>query len=312
MPARQDDLPGHHYSALEIFYWLSLIIFAAVGLRGSSRVMKITTQIFNLNVQIPSWYSGRLWLMRLGYYKLNRSKTNAGDWIWIVDHSVQIGSEKCFVILGIRLCDLPIDRALKYEDVEPIELIPVTQSNGEIVYAQLKAAKEKTGVPREIIADKGSDIKLGIERFCDEHKETCYVYDMKHALALLLKKELESDASWEDFIKLCQDTKQRVQQTELASLSPPNQRSKARYMNVDILINWGNKILDFLNKDEKEISNQFNLNKVKEKLGWINDYRIKIEEWSNIMNVISCTENFVRKNGIYPIAYYSEDERRIL
>ena len=33
-------------------------------------------------------------------------------------------------------------------------------------------ATEKTGVPREIIADHGSDLKLGIEKFCNQHKET--------------------------------------------------------------------------------------------------------------------------------------------
>jgi hypothetical protein len=172
----------HHYTLSHIFYWISLVLFGAVGLRGASLAMEITMKIFDLNIQTPSWYSGRLWLMRLGYFKLNRQKKIADDWIWIVDHSVQIGSEKCFVILGVRLSDLPIDRALRYEDVEPIELVPVTKSNGDIVYEQLKASAEKTGIPREIIADKGSDIKSGIERFCKEHK-TCYVYDIKHALA---------------------------------------------------------------------------------------------------------------------------------
>lgn len=303
MDSVQNALPGHYYTVFQIFYWISFVIFAAISLRGSSRAMEISMQMFGLNMPIPSWYSGRLWLMRLGYYKLTRPKTRAEDWIWIVDHSVQIGSEKCLVILGIRLCDLPIDRALKYEDVEPIELIPVRKSNGDMVYEQLKAATEKTGAPREIIADKGSDIKSGIDRFCDENKETSYIYDIKHALALILKKELESDISWKDFVKLCKDTKQRIQQTELASLAPPNQRSKARYMNVDILINWGNKILTFLNKDEEEISKEFNPNKVKEKLGWIHDYRIKIERWSNIMNMISCTENFTRKRGVYSDAH---------
>lgn len=271
--------------------------------------MEISKQIFGLDMPIPSWYSGRLWLMRLGFYKLNRPKTLANDWIWIVDHSVQIGPEKCLVILGIRICDLPINRSLKYEDVEPIELIPVKKSNGDIVYEQLKEAIKKTGVPREIIADKGSDIKSGIDRFCSENQETCYIYDIKHALALILKKFLENDPSWKDFIKLCTDTKQQVQQTELASLAPPNQRSKARYMNVDILINWGNKILAFLNQDKEKINKQFDLNKVEEKLSWIFNYQTDLKIWGNIMYIISYSENFIRKNGVYLGSnFYLENE----
>jgi hypothetical protein len=100
----------------------------------------------------PSWYSGRLWLLRLGYYKLTRQKEIANDWIWIVDHTVQIGADKCFVILSIRLSSLPLrGNCVNHEDVEPICLNPVKQSNGKIVYQQLEEAIEKTGIPRETL-----------------------------------------------------------------------------------------------------------------------------------------------------------------
>ena len=132
---------------------------------------------FELRQPVPSWYSGRLWLLRLGYYKLHREQERAEDWIWIVDHAVQLGSEKCLVILGIRQSKLPqAELYLKHEDVEPIALLPVTHSNGETVYQQLTQTVEKTGVPREIIGDHGTDIKSGIERFCQEHEQTCYLY----------------------------------------------------------------------------------------------------------------------------------------
>lgn len=299
LTADQKNLFGHQFPVTQIFYWISLVIFGSNGLRASNRSMEISAKIFGVNLSIPSWYAGRLWLMRLGYFKLSRPKTIADDWVWIVDHSVQIGSEKCLLILGIRLTDLPIGRALQYEDVEPIELIPVTKSNGDIVYEQLNAAVAKTGIPTEIIADGGSDIKTGIHKFISENTETRYIYDIKHALAILLKKELENNEDWKKYIALCRETKQRVQQTELAPLSPPNQKSKARYMNIETLVDWGNNMLALLNKNEIEIGKQFNVGKVKEKLGWVNDYRSKIIEWGNIINIVSCAENFVRNNGIY-------------
>jgi hypothetical protein len=56
-----------------------------------------------LPYKTPSWASGRLWLLRLGSDKLSRPKAQADDWVWIVDHTVQIGHEKCLVILGVRL-----------------------------------------------------------------------------------------------------------------------------------------------------------------------------------------------------------------
>jgi hypothetical protein len=45
--------------------------------------------------------------------------------VWIVDYTVQLGAEKCLVILGIRLCNLPVPGdCLRHDDVEPIALLP--------------------------------------------------------------------------------------------------------------------------------------------------------------------------------------------
>jgi hypothetical protein len=255
--------------------------------------------MLSLTCSIPSWYSGRLWLMRVGYFKLTRPKEKASDWVWIVDHSIQMGTKKCFVILGIRLSQLPIGRALTYEDMEPLELLPVTRSNGALVYDQLRCVKEKTGIPREILADKGADLKLGIELFCADHPQTSSIHDIKHGMALLLKKELEKNTSWKDFTKQCKRSKQQLYQTDLAFLVPPNQRSKARFMNVEPLVDWGNKVLEFLKKEDEEMALYGNVNAVKEKLFWLKDYAIRLEEWNHMMAIISCTEDFIRTRGIY-------------
>jgi len=253
-----------------------------------------------LDFGTPTWATGRLWLMRLGYYKLYAEKEKADDWIWIVDHSIQTGEEKCLVILGIRLCNLPTDRALKYEDVEPIELIPVKKSNGDIVYNQLESTKNKTGTPRAIIGDYGSDIKLGIEKFCDAHKETCYIYDVKHKMASLLKRVLTKDSQWEFFINLATKTKQQIQQTALACLAPPKQRSKARYMNTEYLLDWGTNALMLLSSSDDEIrKKEFDVKKVQEKLGWLLDFKDDLERWNTILSIATTTEHFIRKRCIY-------------
>ena len=143
--------------------FVTLVLDAATSLRGASRVMVLIMAVFHLPLATPSWFTGRLWLLRLGYYKLTRPKEQADDWVWIVDHTVQLGPEKCLVILGIRLRALPVRGiCLRHEDVEPITVCPVTQSNGEVVYQQLEASSKKTGIPRAIISDHGSDLKAGV------------------------------------------------------------------------------------------------------------------------------------------------------
>ena len=141
-----------------------------------------------------------MWLLRIGDYKLMRAKPKARDWGWILDPTVQLGVEKCLLILGVRLRDLAgPDLLLSHEDVEPIALFPVTSSNGEVVFQQLEDTIEKTGLPRAILGDHGSDLSAGIERLSHKHPHTCSIYDIKHKSAALLKAILERDEHWQGF-----------------------------------------------------------------------------------------------------------------
>jgi hypothetical protein len=262
--------------------------------------MELMSAFFDNTFSTPSWYTGRLWLLRLGYYKLNREKKKADDWIWIVDHTVQWGKEKCLAILGIRQSQLPrSETILCYEDLEPIALYPVTRSTGEVVYRQLEDAICKTGIPREIISDHGSDIKCGIEQFCNNHQETCYIYDITHKVAAILKRELHTDESWNEFIRFAAATRVNLQQTDIAFLSPPNQRSKARYMNADKLIKWGKEKLLFLDSQSIDPDPKIDQEYLESKLNWLDDFRNDIAHWQDLIELIESAENFVKFQGIY-------------
>lgn len=252
---------------------------------------------FELPFVAPSWWAGRLWLLRLGYYKLMQPQARAEDWVWIVDHTSQLGAEKCLVILGIRLCDLPIGRSVGQADVEPLALYPVEHSNGEVVFEQLEQSVSKTGVPREIVGDHGSDLKSGIEKFCQVHPETVYVYDIKHQSASLLKQLLRTDKDWEAFTGLAARAKSQLQQTALAFLAPPNQRSKARSMNLETLLRWGQGVVEFLDSPKGLEPNA--QARLKEKLGWVQGFREQLQEWNALLELTTTAERVVRTQGIY-------------
>jgi hypothetical protein len=112
----------------------------------------------------------------------------------------------------------------------------------------LKSTIKKTGIPKQIISDHGSDVKSGIDRFWKAFPGTTFVYDITHKSATLLKRELDADDRWKYFISNAASTRKKVQQTTLAAIAPPNQRSKARYMNVDTLIKWGTDKLHLGNR----------------------------------------------------------------
>jgi len=288
----------HQYSVGHAKLFVGLVLSDGASLRCAARALARLIASLQPALSSPSWYAGRLWILRLGYYKLTRPKARGDDWVWIVDHTVQIGAEKCLVILGVRLSALPaVGECLSHEDVEPITLWPVEKSNGAVVYQQLEAGVAKTGVPREIVSDHGPDLQLGIEKFCQAHPETCAVYDIKHKTAALLKHELDDDPIWNEFARLAGQTKRQVQQTPLAALAPPNQRTQARYMNVDVLIDWGRDTLAFL--DRAAESPLFEAEQVAEKLGWITTFRQPLKEWAALLRVVVTTESYIRQRGLY-------------
>jgi hypothetical protein len=242
-----------------------------------------------------------MWLLRLGLHRLNCPKEQADDWIWIVDHTLQIGDHKCLIIVGIRQVawEQLDSRVLRHEDVELIDLQPVTESNGRVVYRQLQAAVTKTGAPRAIVSDNGSDLHAGIDRFRRKHRNTVWLYDIKHKTACLLKHALESDASWSAFVTQAHRFKQQVAQTELAALAPPQQRSKARYMNVDVLTDWAQKHLKLLDSKKAMRAAGLKPARVEAKLGWLRKYAPQIQRWEEMLALTEKTEHYVRHEGIH-------------
>lgn len=283
--------------------WVSLVLSSTTSLCGASRA--ITLLIEQLPVTLPlapcSWWTGRLWLLRLGYYKLTRPKERAADWVWIADHTLQHGQEKCLLLLGIRLSQVPTDgRAIGHADVEPIELLPVKKSTGDIVWEQLEQAVEKTGVPREILSDHGPDLRAGIGRFCAAHPQTCAIYDMTHKAATILKHVLEQDESWSQFCRFASRTKQQVQQTALAPAAPPSQKTKARYMNVERLSRWGRDLLAVLAEDGRlEEETRASSQQVTEKLDWLSEFEESLAEWTELFQVVTITEQCIRQEGFH-------------
>jgi len=138
---------------------------------------------------------------------------------------------------------------LLHDDVQVLRMEVVTQLNGEIVCQYLEELSQQIGIPKQIVSDHGSDIKKGIELFCASHRKPIYTYDITHKTALLLKGILAPCHTWQNFLNQWGLTSQLVNQTNLSFLAPPSNR-KARYMNLEVLINWAQNVLDYQAKGD--------------------------------------------------------------
>jgi hypothetical protein len=289
---------GQQYPVLVVQRFMSLVIDCGASLRCAASALALF-QTTGEDETVPDWSTGRLWLLRIGLAALLRSLVIADDWVWVVDHSIQIGQCKCLVILGIRLSEFPVGRPLCHEDMEPIALVPMRNSTKVTVAEQLKEAVKRTGVPRAILSDCGADLHGGVEIFRQSHPETIELYDIKHKAACLLKARLEKDERWKQYASQVGQTKFSLQQTELAFLVPPSQRSKARFMNLSELVEWGRKTLALVDDPSRLAAQGVTADRAREKLGWLKEYREALKEWSAWHDVIKQTLDFVRNQGYH-------------
>jgi hypothetical protein len=283
-----------------ICLFVKFVLSAAVSLRGASAVLALIRELLPEVDRTPSANGGQMWLLRIGLYEVIRPKEQADDWVWIVDHTVQIGVVKCLLVVGCRLEVWQAERrALQHGDLQVLALEPVSGSDGRVVEQQLEEVAKQTGEPREIVSDHGTDLKRGIEAFCQKHAPTSSVYDIAHQTALVMKRELEADPRWKGYLQESGSVKQRLQQTPLAFLTPPSPKPKARYMNLEELVGWGQKALGYLDAPRGVGGQAVEERKLEEKVGWLREYRAALGEWEEVMSVVATTLSYVRTEGYH-------------
>lgn len=283
-----------------MYLFVCLVLTAGCSLRGASRVLRILFPCLGWVGKVPHWTTGRLWLQRLGHARLIQPKEWARDWVWLIDHSVQIGQEKCLVILGIRLAHLPPPgQALSPKDLQLLALVPMRCCSRQDVQVELEKAVSCTGVPRIIVNDHGVDLTGGVGFFQAKHPRTVEIYDTKHKGACLLKHLLEKDDRWAAFNQQVGQTRSAIQQTELAFLVPPGPRPKARFMNLGPLLGWAQKVLRVVAAPSAEVLGWVSRERLQEKLGWLLEYRSAVEEWTDWQQLIDKAVLWVAEQGLY-------------
>ena len=277
---------------------LRLTIGGSLPFRSTGRAVRIfCSEIPELHDEtVPSYWTIERWASTVGYYKLIHPKVMADDWLIIIDLSIQIGTQKCLTILGCRRSDLPKGQALTLEDLEPLELRIESTINGEVIRESLEAVTKKVGRIYGICSDEGSEVLAGIRCYQADHPETINILDIAHKMALFLKHRLEGNTTWKVFCSKASEVRTKVQQTDAAPIAPPSQRSKARFMNLDTLIKWAEKMLCLL--DNPEEIDGFDSQLLEEHLAWLREYSPVIEHYTRLITVTGLARHIVREKGI--------------
>ena len=239
----------------------------------------------------PSPTAIRSWILRLGYAQLIRSLDASTPWVWLIDHTIQIGSTKLFVILGVRLDRVPFGvRALRSSDLQLVALVPMEQSNRHRVDEELQAAVARTGVPRQIVADGNRDLQDGITLFRGRNPRTRSVPDVAHAAANLLKHYWEKDDRWAAFTRRMSETAAKLRQTHSAHLLAPRLRNKERFMSVGATVRFARIVL-------AKLSAPTACADAVRHYGWVAEFADAVAAWSEQHALVQAVLRQVRVEG---------------
>lgn len=239
----------------------------------------------------PSHTSCRRWLNQAGYYMLEIVPVEqAKDWIFIVDNSIRIENRKLCLVLGVKRSQLKKGKSLSLKDMQVITM-RLIDKNKEVEKI-LEEAVKKAGIPVSICSDLGPDVMASIRGIVKKYEGIQHVPDMTHKAANLLKRQLETDKSWNKFITHVSQSKNRLKQSSLSFLCPPNVRGKSRFLNCKDVIVWALRIIQMLESMNKE---DVDYEVMKEKLGWAMKQKKDIEYFFELFELAAVAKELTRK-----------------
>ncbi len=263
--------------------------------------LRATSYVFRL---FQPWFDGgtpchtviQNWVLRLGLYNLNKAKEKRDDWIYILDHTIEFGQKKCLLILGITLESFRKNKhRITHKDVVVLGIDIVKKADAFSVKKALLKCSKITGIPIQIISDHGSNIWKGVcEYIASASRQIIQTYDVTHKASIILKKQLENNERWKEFVTNMSYTKKSLVHTILAFMAPGKPKEKARWLNLENYLVWAQSAL----QQAKKKMNQVEQEKFDEKVLWIKGFKKDIKEWSNMLLMLNILKNEVKVNGL--------------
>jgi hypothetical protein len=270
---------------------LELVLHAGASFHGAAATLAVCARHGYLEGPTPAASTIRAWLLRVGCARLSGPLDQHGPWVWLMDHTLQIGEHKLFVIAGCPLDAIPFgQRPLVLADLTVIALVPMTTCNQQRVDAELERAVARTGVPQQILCDGAADLHKGIERFRTRHPQTRAATDVAHHVANLLKHFWEKDPRWQELTRRMHQTATVIRQSTAAYLLAPKLRNKARFMSVGTFVRFGQYLLRHLHTPQPRAE-------VVTHYGWLTTFAAELAAWQEQQALVQATLTNVRVEG---------------
>jgi hypothetical protein len=292
------SLPHHKFGPKMMALCVNLA--RRIGLRPTVACLQIVLDWLGVSLRLPKWTTVRTGMMRVGVAAIEEPIERADDWVWMADHSNQIGPEKALVIVGLRASQLPPPGvAITHQDVRVLAVQPGVSWKREDMARAYAELADTIGSPLGVVTDGAVELREGAEVLQKHRKNVVILGDFKHYAANVLKKIVGESDRFSQFTSQVGCTRSAIQQTELGHLTPPSPRPKARFMNLATTLKWAQMVLWQLDHPHSQARQEITVARVNEKLGWLRTFQTDVACWSACQAIVSASITFINEQGLF-------------
>jgi len=282
---------NHHYP-LELMWmavWMS--IHFNVSLRGVSKSLCKFGELYGLSIDYISPTTIRNWCLKFGLYCLLQP-IKKGNYVLILDESVEIGKEHLMVLLVVRTDQSSPISALRFEDVKVLDIRVQSSWKSTEVEAMIKKQKKKHGIDFSYgISDKDSMLRKALTN-CDLK----WVGDCTHEMANQTKALFRNDDEFNGFIKQLNALRAKWIMSKNNFHVPPGLRSKSRFHQLFIVHKWGQFILnDWENIPETAKEELMFVKQSEDLIKKMTDFHYLIESFAKIFKTKGIQDNSTKQ-----------------
>lgn len=275
-------ITGHTYPAQLIALAVFIVVQANGSLRCAAKTVGFVAQMLGWEFGTPSHTSVRRWVMRCGFFQLQQAAQLSGNYVALLDESIQIGREKLLLLLGIKLAtDSSHCAPLRAEDVTVLGMEVQSSWTGQAVADFLSRSLDRLPHVKIVhfITDGGTNLAkaLSIKGFDA-------VSDCTHVLMNAVKKLLGSDDVLRQLHADVGQLRRRLILSEFGYLLPPSLRDKDRFIRIFTLGKWIDRIDRWWPQlSESARTHLAFINQARPRIACMNELRAVVEQAATIL-----------------------------
>ena len=216
------------------------IVLHGGSLRCAAATVGCYAELMGWTYRAPAFKTVSNWVERCGLHALQLTRSLSGEYVAIMDSSIQIGKEQLLLLLGVEAERAArLERPLTVADVTVLGMEVQPSWTGEQVADFVtRTLAERAGLSlRYVICDRGTNLMAALRALA-----LPVVSDCSHVMMNLVKKLFADDEALSRLRAQVGQLRLRLTLTDYGFLLPATLRDKDRFGRIFTLVEWMDRI----------------------------------------------------------------------